>query len=77
MGGGLKKINEVVIIEVEKCFIEIGELDRVLSGGVIIGLVNIIFGDLGVGKIILLLDLVVCMLKVMLFLYCIVEELLL
>ncbi|MEC8208586.1 MAG: DNA repair protein RadA, partial [Pseudomonadota bacterium] len=74
VGGGSKKINEVATTEAEKRLTEIGELDRVLSGGVTTGSVNIISGDPGAGKTTLLSDLVARMSKVMPSLYCTAEE---
>ncbi|MEL7306666.1 MAG: AAA family ATPase, partial [Pseudomonadota bacterium] len=73
-GGGSKKINEVATTEAEKRLTEIGELDRVLSGGVTTGSVNIISGDPGAGKTTLLSDLVARMSKLMPSLYCTAEE---
>ena len=55
---GAKKINDVKASETEKSLTGIGELDRVLSGGVTTGSVNIISGDPGAGKTTLLSDLV-------------------
>ena len=72
--GGSKKINEVATTEAEKRLTEIGELDRVLSGGVTTGSVNIISGDPGAGKTTLLSDLVARMSKLMPSLYCTAEE---
>ena len=37
VGGGSKKINDIATSEAEKQLTEIGELDRVLSGGVTTG----------------------------------------
>ncbi len=73
-GGGSKKINQVATTEAEKCLTTIGELDRVLSGGVTTGSVNIISGDPGAGKTTLLSDLVARMSKLMPSLYCTAEE---
>ena len=47
IGGGSKKINEIEATDAEKRLTGIGELDRVLSGGVTRGSVNIISGDPG------------------------------
>ncbi|MCQ8878100.1 DNA repair protein RadA [Pseudoalteromonas shioyasakiensis] len=74
MSGGSKKINDVATTEAEKQLTEIGELDRVLSGGVTTGSVNIISGDPGAGKTTLLSDLVARMSKRMPSLYCTAEE---
>lgn len=74
IGGGSKKINEVATSEAEKQLTEIGELDRVLSGGVTTGSVNIISGDPGAGKTTLLSDLVARMSQRMPSLYCTAEE---
>ncbi|MFT6736259.1 MAG: DNA repair protein RadA/Sms, partial [Kangiellaceae bacterium] len=49
-GSGAKKINDVESTDAEKSLTGIGELDRVLSGGVTKGSVNIISGDPGAGK---------------------------
>ncbi|CAI8213692.1 MAG: DNA repair protein RadA [Glaciecola sp. HTCC2999] len=72
--GGAKKINDVATVETEKFPTEIGELDRVLSGGITIGSVNIISGDPGAGKTTLLSDLVARMSMRMQALYCTAEE---
>lgn len=74
IGGGSKKINDIATVEAEKRLTEIGELDRVLSGGVTTGSVNIISGDPGAGKTTLLSDLVARMSKRMPSLYCTAEE---
>ena len=74
IGGGSKKINDVATAEAEKQLTEIGELDRVLSGGVTTGSVNIISGDPGAGKTTLLSDLVARMSQRMPSLYCTAEE---
>ncbi|AUL74836.1 DNA repair protein RadA [Pseudoalteromonas sp. 13-15] len=74
IGGGSKKINDIATVEAEKQLTEIGELDRVLSGGVTTGSVNIISGDPGAGKTTLLSDLVARMSKRMPSLYCTAEE---
>ena len=70
----LKKINDIATAETEKQLTEIGELDRVLSGGVTTGSVNIISGDPGAGKTTLLSDLVARMSQRMPSLYCTAEE---
>mgnify|MGYP003672443153 CR=1 FL=1 len=74
IGGGSKKINDIATSEAEKQLTEIGELDRVLSGGVTTGSVNIISGDPGAGKTTLLSDLVARMSQRMPSLYCTAEE---
>lgn len=74
IGGGSKKINEIESIEAEKSLTGIGELDRVLCGGVTTGSVNIISGDPGAGKTTLLSDLVARMSQVTASLYCTAEE---
>ena len=74
IGGGSKKIDDVATTEAEKQLTEIGELDRVLSGGVTTGSVNIISGDPGAGKTTLLSDLVARMSQRMPSLYCTAEE---
>ena len=73
-GGGSKKINEIESTEAEKQLTGIGELDRVLCGGVTTGSVNIISGDPGAGKTTLLSDLVARMSKTTASLYCTAEE---
>ncbi|WNC67583.1 DNA repair protein RadA [Thalassotalea nanhaiensis] len=73
-GGGSKKINEVKATEAEKQLTGIGELDRVLCGGVTTGSVNIISGDPGAGKTTLLSDLVARMSQTTASLYCTAEE---
>jgi DNA repair protein RadA/Sms len=73
-GGGAKKINEIASVEAEKQATGIGELDRVLSGGVTTGSVNIISGDPGAGKTTLLSDLVARMSQRVASLYCTAEE---
>ena len=73
-GGGSKKINEVEAQEAEKQATGIGELDRVLTGGVTRGSVNIISGDPGAGKTTLLSDLVARMSQSVASLYCTAEE---
>ncbi|MEW6994382.1 DNA repair protein RadA [Colwelliaceae bacterium MEBiC 14330] len=73
-GGGSKKINEIQASEVEKHLSGIGELDRVLCGGVTTGSVNIISGDPGAGKTTLLSDLVARMSQTKASLYCTAEE---
>jgi DNA repair protein RadA/Sms len=73
-GGGAKKINEVASVDAEKQLTGIGELDRVLCGGVTTGSVNIISGDPGAGKTTLLSDLVARMSQRMASLYCTAEE---
>lgn len=72
--GGAKKINDVASVEAEKSLTGIGELDRVLSGGMTTGSVNIISGDPGAGKTTLLSDLVARMSQRMASLYCTAEE---
>jgi len=74
VGGGSKKINDITTTEAEKQLTGIGELDRVLSGGVTTGSVNIISGDPGAGKTTLLSDLVARMSQRMPSLYCTAEE---
>lgn len=74
IGGGSKKINEIETTEAEKHLTGIGELDRVLCGGVTRGSVNIISGDPGAGKTTLLSDLVARMSKNTASLYCTAEE---
>ena len=74
IGGGSKKINDIQSIEAEKQLTGIGELDRVLCGGVTTGSVNIISGDPGAGKTTLLSDLVARMSQRMASLYCTAEE---
>lgn len=74
IGGGSKKINDVETTEAEKQLTGIGELDRVLCGGVTTGSVNIISGDPGAGKTTLLSDLVARMSKLTPSLYCTAEE---
>ncbi len=74
VGGGSKKINEIESTEAEKHLTGIGELDRVLCGGVTTGSVNIISGDPGAGKTTLLSDLVARMSKTTASLYCTAEE---
>lgn len=73
-GGGSKKINDVETTEAEKQLTGIGELDRVLCGGVTTGSVNIISGDPGAGKTTLLSDLVARMSQLIPSLYCTAEE---
>ncbi|WP_085297824.1 DNA repair protein RadA [Cognaticolwellia mytili] len=73
-GGGSKKINDIETTEAEKQLTGIGELDRVLSGGVTTGSVNIISGDPGAGKTTLLSDLIARMSKLTPSLYCTAEE---
>lgn len=73
-GGGAKKINEIASVDAEKQPTGIGELDRVLCGGVTTGSVNIISGDPGAGKTTLLSDLVARMSQRMASLYCTAEE---
>jgi DNA repair protein RadA/Sms len=72
--GGSKKINDVETTQAEKQLTGIGELDRVLCGGVTTGSVNIISGDPGAGKTTLLSDLVARMSKTKASLYCTAEE---
>ena len=74
VGGGSKKINDVQTTEAEKNLTGIGELDRVLSGGVSTGSVNIISGDPGAGKTTLLSDLIARMSQTLPSLYCTAEE---
>jgi DNA repair protein RadA/Sms len=71
---GSKKINEIKSTEAEKYLTGIGELDRVLSGGITTGSVNIISGDPGAGKTTLLSDLIARMSKTTAALYCTAEE---
>ena len=71
---GAKKINDIASVETEKSATGIGELDRVLSGGITVGSVNIISGDPGAGKTTLLSDLVARMSMRMQSLYCTAEE---
>ncbi|GGP42735.1 DNA repair protein RadA [Shewanella saliphila] len=73
-GGGAKKLNDVESVEAEKRLTGIGELDRVLSGGLTTGSVNIISGDPGAGKTTLLSDLVARMSQSTASLYCTAEE---
>uniref|UniRef100_UPI0040485801 AAA family ATPase n=1 Tax=Shewanella sp. TaxID=50422 RepID=UPI0040485801 len=73
-GGGAKKLNDVESVEAEKRLTGIGELDRVLSGGLTTGSVNIISGDPGAGKTTLLSDLVARMSQTTASLYCTAEE---
>ncbi len=73
-GGGSKKINEIEATDVEKQLTGIGELDRVLCGGITTGSVNIISGDPGAGKTTLLSDLVARMSQTKASLYCTAEE---
>ncbi|OUS25124.1 DNA repair protein RadA [Thalassotalea sp. 42_200_T64] len=73
-GGGSKKINEIEASEAEKQLTGIGELDRVLCGGVTTGSVNIISGDPGAGKTTLLSDLVARVSQTTPSLYCTAEE---
>lgn len=73
-GGGSKKINEIKATDVEKQLTGIGELDRVLCGGITTGSVNIISGDPGAGKTTLLSDLVARMSQTKASLYCTAEE---
>jgi DNA repair protein RadA/Sms len=73
-GGGSKRINDIKTTEAEKQLTGIGELDRVLSGGVTTGSVNIISGDPGAGKTTLLSDLIARMSKLTPSLYCTAEE---
>lgn len=74
IGGGSKKIDEIEASEAEKRLTGIGELDRVLSGGVTTGSVNIISGDPGAGKTTLLSDLIARMSQSKPSLYCTAEE---
>ncbi|WP_068547174.1 DNA repair protein RadA [Thalassotalea crassostreae] len=74
IGGGSKKINEIESLDAEKRASGIGELDRVLCGGVTKGSVNIISGDPGAGKTTLLSDLVARMSADTASLYCTAEE---
>ena len=71
---GAKKIDAVESMDAQKSLTGIGELDRVLSGGVTAGSVNIISGDPGAGKTTLLSDLVAKMSLRMASLYCTAEE---
>lgn len=74
LSSGAKKIDEVESSDAQKSLTGIGELDRVLSGGVTTGSVNIISGDPGAGKTTLLSDLVAKMSMRMASLYCTAEE---
>ena len=74
IGGGSKKLAEVESIDAQKLLTGIGELDRVLSGGLTRGSVNIISGDPGAGKTTLLSDLVSRLSQLMPSLYCTAEE---
>lgn len=74
LSSGAKKIDEVESVDAQKSLTGIGELDRVLSGGVTTGSVNIISGDPGAGKTTLLSDLVAKMSTRMASLYCTAEE---
>jgi DNA repair protein RadA/Sms len=74
VSGGSKKIHEIHTTESEKKITGIGELDRVLCGGITTGSVNIISGDPGAGKTTLLSDLVARMSKTTTALYCTAEE---
>ncbi|MEZ9368086.1 DNA repair protein RadA [Shewanella sp. 10N.286.51.B2] len=74
VGGGSKKLHEVEEFEAQKMLTGIGELDRVLCGGLTTGSVNIISGDPGAGKTTLLSDLIARMSQVMPSLYCTAEE---
>lgn len=71
---GSKKLAEVESVEAQKVLTGIGELDRVLSGGLTSGSVNIISGDPGAGKTTLLSDLVSRQSQLMPSLYCTAEE---
>jgi len=73
-GGGSKKLSEIEAVEAAKRLTGIGELDRVLGGGLTTGSVNIISGDPGSGKTTLLTDLVSRMSQIMPSLYCTAEE---
>ncbi len=74
VGGGSKKLTEIEEVEAQKRLTGIGELDRVLCGGLTTGSVNIISGDPGAGKTTLLSDLVSRMSQLMPSLYCTAEE---
>jgi len=74
LSSGARKIDEVESVDAQKTPTGIGELDRVLSGGVTTGSVNIISGDPGAGKTTLLSDLVAKMSMRMASLYCTAEE---
>lgn len=71
---GAKKLSEIEAIDAQKMLTGIGELDRVLCGGLTCGSVNIISGDPGAGKTTLLSDLVARMSQFMPSLYCTAEE---
>lgn len=71
---GARKIDAVESIATQKMASNIGELDRVLSGGITRGSVNIISGDPGAGKTTLLSDLIAKMSEQMPALYCTAEE---
>ncbi|MBE8168782.1 MAG: DNA repair protein RadA, partial [Shewanella sp.] len=74
VGGGAKKLGEITGVDAEKMLTGIGELDRVLCGGLTSGSVNIISGDPGAGKTTLLSALVALMSQLMPSLYCTAEE---
>ncbi len=71
---GAKKFSEVESVEAHKAPSGIGELDRVLCGGITSGSVNIISGDPGAGKTTLLSDLIANRSQHMASLYCTAEE---
>jgi DNA repair protein RadA/Sms len=77
-GGGASvgsvRISEVEGADAEKTPTGIGELDRVLSGGVVTGSINILSGDPGAGKTTLLSDLIARMSELKNSLYCTAEE---
>ena len=73
-GEGAKKIHDVKTVDFERTVTGIGELDRVLGGGLTTGSVNIISGDPGAGKTTMLSDLVSIMSKRTDSLYCTAEE---
>lgn len=71
---GAKRFSEVESVEAHKIPSDIGELDRVLSGGITTGSVNIISGDPGAGKTTLLSDLIAKRSQYVASLYCTAEE---
>lgn len=73
-GGGAQKITQISATQAQQYPSQIGELDRVLCGGITKGSVNIISGDPGAGKTTLLSDLIARMSKQYASLYCTAEE---
>lgn len=71
---GALTIDKISASQAPKMTSNIGELDRVLSGGITVGSVNIISGDPGAGKTTLLSDLMAKMSTKMQCLYCTAEE---